>query len=181
MSKVMMQKLIIIFHLMEQWLLRNKKENQVIHRKYVKGIKIKKNTKDNDKKYNKPKGKKATGVTSDNDDEYENVNISDTILSELVLSDKIKTIPKEKKKKIKGRNNINIIIIGYNEVGKSSFCLRFVENKFEDFYIPSICNENFYKMMGFNEHNYKINFSVILGGTKIQKQDNLLSSADFFC
>ena len=55
--------------------------------------KDKKNTKDNDKKYNKPKGKKATGVTSDNDDEYENVNISDTILSELVISDKIKTIP----------------------------------------------------------------------------------------
>lgn len=157
-----------------------RKRESSYSQKIRKRDKDKKNTKDNDKKYNKPKGKKATGVTNDNDDEYENVNISDTILSELVLSDKIKTIPKEKKKKIKGRNNINIIIIGYNEVGKSSFCLRFVENKFEDFYIPSICNENFYKMMGFNEHNYKINFSVILGGTKIQKQDNLLSSADFF-
>ena len=35
-------------------------------------------------------------------------------------------------------------------------------------------------MMVYNEHNYKINFSVILASTKIQKQDILLNNADFF-
>ena len=141
--------------------------------------KNKKTVKDNDKKSNKPKTKK-TQENSDNEEDFENVNISETVLSELVISDKIKPIQKDKKKKIKGRNIISIIIIGYNEVGKSSFCFRFINNKFEDFYIPSICNENFCKTMIYNDHNYKLNFSVILGGKKIQKQDNLLSTADFF-
>jgi GTPase SAR1 family protein len=149
--------------------------------------KIKKRDKDKDKKIKKEsdkkdkiKNQKLSGGMSDNDEEYENVNISETVLSELIVTEKIKIIPKEKKKKIKGRNNINIIIIGYNEVGKSSFCIRYVENKFEDFYIPSICKEDFCKMMVYNEHNYKINFSVILASTKIQKQDILLNNADFF-
>ena len=35
-------------------------------------------------------------------------------------------------------------------------------------------------MTVYNDHNYKINFLVILGGDKIQKQDNLLSTGDFF-
>lgn len=129
---------------------------------------------------NKLNNKKPSGITSDIDEDFENINISDTVLSELIITEKLKIIPKDKKKKLKGRNNINVVIIGYNEVGKSSFCIRFVENKFEDFYIPSICNENFSKMMVYNDHNYKINFSVILGGEKIQKQDNYLGTADFF-
>mgnify|MGYP002526438021 CR=1 FL=1 len=69
----------------------------------------------------------------------------------------------EKKKKIKGRNNINIVILGYNEVGKSAFCIRFVENKYEDFYIPSIGVENYSKIIAYNDRSYKLNFSVIWG------------------
>ena len=126
-------------------------------------------------KKNKIKSKKES-----NEEEYENIDVSDTVLSELIITEKLKTIPKEKKKIIKGRNIINIIILGYNEVGKSSFCIRLVENKFEDFYIPSICDENFCKVQVYNDHNYKVNFSVILGGTKIQKQENLFNNADFF-
>lgn len=141
--------------------------------------KNKKSAKDNDKKSNKAKSKKSQENASENEEDFENVIVSETVLSELIISDKIKPIQKDKRKKIKGRNNINIIIIGYNEVGKSSFCFRFINNKFEDFYIPSICNENFCKMMIYNDHNYKLNFSVILGGKKLQKQDNL-STADFF-
>lgn len=141
--------------------------------------KNKKSAKDNDKKSNKAKSKKSQENASENEENFENVIVSETVLSELIISDKIKPIQKDKRKKIKGRNNINIIIIGYNEVGKSSFCFRFINNKFEDFYIPSICNENFCKMMIYNDHNYKLNFSVILGGKKLQKQDNL-STADFF-
>ena len=114
------------------------------------------------------------------EEEKENMQISDTILSEIVLSEKIKAIPREKKKKIKGRNNINIVILGYNEVGKSAFCIRFVENKYEDFYIPSIGVENYSKIIAYNDRSYKLNFSVIWGEAKIMKQENLLSAADFF-
>ena len=144
--------------------------------------KVKKREKDKKCKKESSKNNKVNDekISNDNDEELENIIISDTVLSELIITEKIKTIPKEKKKKIKGRNNINIIVIGYNEVGKSSFCIRLVENKFEDFYIPSICNENFCKIMVHNDHNYRINFYVILGGEKIQKQDNLLSTGDFF-
>ena len=149
--------------------------------KVKKREKDKKYKKESDKKNNKLKNQKVPEEKSDNEEELENINVSETVLSELVITEKIQKIPKEKKKKIKGRNNINIIIIGYNEVGKSSFCIRLVENKFEDFYIPSIYTENFSKMMVYNEHNYKVNFSVILGGNKIQKQDSIsLTNGDFF-
>ena len=113
--------------------------------------KNKKPTKDNDKKSNKAKNKKSQENTSEKEEDFENINISETVLSELIINDKIKPIQKEKRKKIKGRNNINIVIIGYNEVGKSSFCFRFINNKFEDFYIPSICDENFCKIMIYND------------------------------
>ena len=148
--------------------------------KVKKREKEKKYKKESDKKNNRTKSNKQAESNNNDEEEFENIEISETVLSELVINDKIKTIPKEKKKKIKGRNYINIVLIGYNEVGKSSFCIRLVENKFEDFYIPSICNENFNKMMVYNDHNYKINFLVILDCDKIQKQDNLLSTGDFF-
>ena len=146
--------------------------------------KLKKNKNEKDKKNNKSKNNNNIPYSSNesiNEEEYENMNISDTVLSELSLTEKLKLIPKDKYKKIKGRNNINIIIIGFNEVGKSSLCIRLVENKFEDFYIPSICNEKFSKMMKYNEHKYKVNFLAMLGGDKIQKQyNNILDKGDFF-
>ena len=53
----------------------------------------------------------------------ENIQISsNSIITDIILIEKIKTISKEKKKKIKGRNYINFILIGSNEVGKSAFC-----------------------------------------------------------
>ena len=136
-------------------------------------------------KRRKSKSKKRASQASVNnnntkEEDYEKIIISETILSELTINEKIKTLAKEKKKKLKGRNIVNIVIIGFNEVGKSSFCIRLVENKFENFYIPSICNETFSKIMIYNEHNYRVNFSVILGGKKIQSQDNILNTADFF-
>ena len=112
------------------------------------------------------------------EEDYSEINISDTILSEIILNEKLKTISKEKKKKIKGRNNIKFILIGTNEVGKSSFCIRFVENKYEDFYIPSIGIENYTKIIAYNEHSYKLNFSVIWGD--INAQENILNEGDFF-
>jgi GTPase SAR1 family protein len=122
--------------------------------------------------------KKSNNVEVEED--FGNMDISDTILSEIVMNEKLKTISKEKKKKIKGRNYINIVILGHNETGKSSFCIRYVENKYEGYYIPSIGVENYTKFMAYNDRSYKLNFSVIGGGTKILQQKNLLEAADFF-
>jgi GTPase SAR1 family protein len=66
-------------------------------------------------------------------------------LSELSLTEKLKLIPKDKYKKIKGRNNINIIIIGFNEVGKSSLCIRLVENNLKISIYPQYVMKNLVK------------------------------------
>ena len=114
------------------------------------------------------------------EDTFDDSIISDTVVSDIVLSEKLKLIPKEKRIKIKDSNKINIIIIGQKEVGKSSFCIRFVENKFEDFYIPSIGIEKFAKMTAYNGRNFRINFVVICGSDKLKKWINLIEEADFF-
>ena len=114
------------------------------------------------------------------EDTFDDSNINDTVVSDIVLSEKLKLIPKEKRIKLKDSNKINIVIIGQKEVGKSSFCIRFVENKFEDFYIPSIGIEKFVKMTAYNSRNYKINFAVICGSDKLNKWINLIEEADFF-
>ena len=129
-------------------------------------------------KENNTSSKKGDNIEVEED--FENMDISDTILSEIVLSEKLKTISREKKKKIKGRNYINVVILGFNEVGKSSFCIRYVENKYEGYYIPSIGVENYTKLIAYNDRSYKINFFVIWGGAKIRQQKNLLEAADFF-
>ena len=144
---------------------------------------------DDEKSPKKRKNKNKTDTESKNDEKTkknnneeitEKINISETLISELVLNDKLKTIPKEKKKKIKGRNNINFVIIGDKDVGKSAFCIRYNENRFEDFYIPSIAKENYAKIINFNSHNYKLNFTIIWEDIEIYNQESILAAADCF-
>lgn len=144
----------------------------------------------NDDEKSSPKKKSKYKVDTDsktdekpkknNEEITDKINISETLISELVLNDKLKTIPKEKKKKIKGRNNINFVIIGDKEVGKSAFCIRYNENRFEDFYIPSIAKENYNKVINFNGHNYKLNFTIIWEDIEIFNQESVLTAADCF-
>jgi GTPase SAR1 family protein len=176
---------------------KKKKENSSVKKKEKKEDKLSEKDSENKKidgnkkkKRKKSKNKNEEKILTENfenskkdniiniGEDYKEIEISETVLSEIVLIEKLKTIPKERKKKMKGRNNINIVIIGLNEVGKSSFCIRFVDNKFEDFYIPSIGIENYSKIIAYNLRNYKLNFSVIWGD--IKKHENLLSEADFF-
>jgi GTPase SAR1 family protein len=176
---------------------KKKKENASVKKKEKKEDKLSQKDSENKKidgnkkkKRKKSKNKNEEKILTENfenskkdniiniGEDYKEIEISETVLSEIVLLEKLKTIPKERKKKMKGRNNINIVIIGLNEVGKSSFCIRFVDNKFEDFYIPSIGIENYSKIIAYNLRNYKLNFSVIWGD--IKKHENLLSEADFF-
>ena len=157
----------------------NKKEEEDKNKKYKR--KSSKNKEKRKISIDEYLNKKIDSNMIINEEDYkEIVNISETILSEIILNEKVKTISKEKKKKIRGRNIINILILGYNEVGKSAFCIRFVENKFEDFYIPSIGMENYSKIIAYNERNYKLNFNVIYGDLNSQKEENLLSTTDFF-
>ena len=146
-----------------------------------------KNSDEKSPKRRKNKNKTDTDSKSDektkknnNEEIIDKINISETIISELVLNDKLKTIPKEKKKKIKGRNNINFVIIGDKDVGKSAFCIRYNENRFEDFYIPSIATENYAKIINFNSHNYKLNFTIIWEDIEIYNQESILDAADCF-
>lgn len=106
-------------------------------------------------------------------------NLSDSILSQIVLLEQPKLLPEEKKNKMKGRQIINIIILGLHDVGKSTFCIRFVDNKFEDFYIPSIGVENYSKNMTYNERIYKINFSVIFLEDNLKKYESIFNNSDF--
>ena len=119
----------------------------------------------------------ANGLIEENIGE---MNISDSLVTDITLRDKLKTISKEKVSKIRDSNKINIVIIGQKEVGKSSFCIRFVENRFEDYYIPSIGIEKFAKMTAYNSRNYKVNFSIICGSDKLRNWINLIEVADFF-
>jgi hypothetical protein len=107
-------------------------------------------------------------------------DISDSLVNDFTFREKLKYVSKEKISKMKDSNKINIVIIGQKEVGKSSFCIRFVENRFEDFYIPSIRVEDFTKKIAYNSRNYKVNFSVICGSDKLRNWINLIEEADFF-
>ena len=167
---------------------KEKKEDKLSQ----KGSENKKIEENKKKKKRKSKNKNEEKILTENfenskkdniiniEEDYKEIEISETVLSEIVLIEKLKTIPKERKKKMKGRNNINIVVIGSNEVGKSSFCIRFVDNKFEDFYIPSIGIENYSKIIAYNARSYKLNFSVIWGDINNKKHENLLREADFF-
>ena len=171
---------------------KSKKKDDKNSQKESENKKSRRNSAEKKKKRRKSKNKSEEENLTDNyqstkknniidvEEEFKEIAISDSILSEIILVEKPKYISSEKKKKIKGRKNINIIILGINEVGKSSFCIRFVENKFEDFYIPSIGVENYSKIIAFNEKSYKLFFTVIWGELSIKKYEEILREADFF-
>ena len=85
------------------------------------------------------------------------------------------------KKNLKGKNIITIALLGANEVGKSTFAIKFTENKFEQYYVPSIDIERKNKTISMNKHNYNLNFIVGLGGDyDLSKYEKYFSECDFF-
>ena len=92
------------------------------------------------------------------------------------------TSPKKiHKKSLKGKNKINIAIIGSTEVGKSTFAIKLTENKFEQYYVPSIDIEKTVKAISLNKHNYILNFIVGIGGDyDLLKYGNDFTECDFF-
>ncbi len=171
---------------------KSKKKEDKNSQKESENKKSRRNSVEKKKKKKKSKNKSDEENFTDNyqstkknnvidiEEDYKEIVISDSILSEIILEEKPKYISSEKKKKIKGRKNINIIILGSNEVGKSSFCIRLVENKYEDFYIPSIGVENYSKNIAYNERSYKLYFTVIWGELSNKKLEEIFLEADFF-
>ena len=85
------------------------------------------------------------------------------------------------KKNLKGKNIIKIALLGAREVGKSTFAIKFTENKFEQYYVPSIDIERKNKTISMNKHNYNLKFIVGLGGDyDLSKYDKYFSECDFF-
>ena len=70
-------------------------------------------------------------------------------------------------------NTKKVLIYGEKESGKTSFVLKICDNKFAQFYVPSIYDEIFYKTILFNFYNkkYEINFIVSNNINEIMKAD----------
>lgn len=85
------------------------------------------------------------------------------------------------KKKLLGKKKINFILLGDVEVGKSTFVIKFTENRFEQYYVPSIDKESKRKKIIINKHEFILNFIVIKGGEyDTKKYEKEFSESDFF-
>jgi len=64
---------------------------------------------------------------------------------------------------LKGKNVINIVLIGEKQTGKSCFLIKLIENRFENLYIPTIFIEKNSKEYFYNNKLYILNFNVTPG------------------
>ena len=93
----------------------------------------------------------------------------------------INPIKKEKiLEKKKNKKEINLIILGDKNIGKSCFVIKFVENIFEKLYIPTINLEIKKKVVSYNTHQYQLNFIVTSGNDYKEDYENYYNEADFF-
>ena len=82
--------------------------------------------------------------------------------------------------KKKNKKEINLIILGDKNIGKSCFVIKFVENIFEKLYIPTINLEIKKKVVSYNTHQYQLNFIVTSGNDYKEDYENYYNEADFF-
>ena len=88
---------------------------------------------------------------------------------------------KKNKTKLLRQKTIKFVLLGDVEVGKSSFAIKFTDNRFEQYYVPSITTEYKSKNIKINNHNYILNFVVIVGGDyDVIKYENEFYNCDFF-
>lgn len=81
---------------------------------------------------------------------------------------------------LKGKNEMNIVLIGEKQTGKSSFIIKLIENRFENLYIPTVFIERSSKKILYNNKTYILNFEVT-PGVEEYKEDytELYSKAHF--
>ena len=84
------------------------------------------------------------------------------------------------KKNNKVNKEINIVLIGEKQSGKSSFIIQIAEKRFENIYIPTVFIENISKILTYNNKKYILNFNVT-PGVQEYKEDysKLYSQANF--
>ncbi len=61
------------------------------------------------------------------------------------------------------KSEINIVILGDSEVGKSSFAIHYLRNKFEQYHVATIGLENFQTSLNCNYTKYILNFIITSG------------------
>ena len=109
---------------------------------------------------------------SDNKKASSNNNINEENIS---LIKKEEILEKKKNKK-----EINFILLGDKNIGKSCFVIKFVENMFEKIYVPTIGLEIKKKVVSYNTHQYQLNFIVTSGNDYKEEYENYYIDADFF-
>lgn len=123
---------------------------------------------------NSPKDEKVCGVqeseaipTEKKDDEEE--------INKL----EIKKVPKREKKN-EGNNDVNIVLIGDKEVGKSAFMIKIVDGFFETIYIPTLGCEMKEKRLRCKDKAFKVNFYVTASDEYKDDYSSIFAKADYF-
>ena len=81
---------------------------------------------------------------------------------------------------LKGKNVINIVLIGEKQTGKSCFLIKLIENRFENLYIPTIFIEKNSKEYFYNNKLYILNFNVTPGVEEYKNDyEELYSESNF--
>jgi small GTP-binding protein len=80
------------------------------------------------------------------------------------------------------RREINIVVMGESNTGKSSFVIRYVSGKFEPYHVVSVCNE-YYQKKGVNYNGKKYDFNFTVSAGKSEYKEDILKTCqdvDFF-
>ena len=79
------------------------------------------------------------------------------------------------------KTDINIVILGDSEVGKSCFAIQYIKNKFEKFHVATIGFENFKTSINCNDTKYILNFTITSGLVQYKLDyTSYFEAADFF-
>jgi len=81
---------------------------------------------------------------------------------------------------LKDIREINIVLIGEKQSGKSSFVIKITENRFENLYIPTVYIETISKVMTYNNKRYVLNFDVTPGEQEYQQDYSSLYGKSHF-
>ena len=112
--------------------------------------------------------------------EKEKLRTDESLISINTPIHNIKNINKENLFELKGKKEINIVIIGEKQSGKSSFAIYISELRFESIYIPTVYIEKVSKILTYNNNKYILNFFVT-PGVQEYKEDysSLYKKANF--
>ena len=170
---------------LEKNILENEKkkddENKNIENKKINDKNINEEKKDNSS-YIQYKNISSNSQINAGKETNRNSHISDNKKQNNNISNKeIKMIKKDKiLEKKKNKKEINLVILGEKNIGKSCFVIKFVENIFEKIYVPTIGLELKKKIVSYNTHQYQLNFIVTSGNDYKEDYINYYNEADFF-